>query len=158
MTDFLLLRPPRRMPRVLAVAGNQHTLAAVVLDPWELRYAGETKSEAEGFLQNIMARERPHVIAVCGRSHTATVARQLAKRLRVPTVNVPCAKIRTRADDANPRNAVLLPASSLVSRALNTAHAAIDILLQRFYATSTLRPHARKTRRDARCCRTVPAD
>ena len=96
MPHLLLLRPPRRQPRVLAATRNRKRLQVVVLDPWELRYAGEFKlkdkaadvSEAVlAHLGETISRERPQAIALPRSDRLLLRAgEKIARTLKLPFV------------------------------------------------------------------------
>lgn len=90
----LLLRPPRREPRLLALRTRGLRAALVVLDPWEVRHLSELRLPREQaeraaklyqLLCRALLRERPQVIvAPQGRSLARQVAGKAAAKLHVP--------------------------------------------------------------------------
>ena len=59
--------PPRREPRVLAVATGVRSLVWAVADPWEIRGAGRTHAIRRTHrlaIQRLVRRERPTVVVV----------------------------------------------------------------------------------------------
>ena len=68
--------PPRREPRVLAIAPDSHRLLWAVADPWEIRGAGRVRCSAgaqPSAIIRLARRERPTVIVA---------SRRIFKRLR----------------------------------------------------------------------------
>jgi len=93
MTTHLLLRPPRRQPRILAVLFRGKRLAMIVLDPWELRFVAEyilpEKNGQRKFIYNLLrktaCRERPQAIVLEERrSPAAQAVKNLSSRLKLP--------------------------------------------------------------------------
>lgn len=63
----MIIRPPRREPRVLALSLSRHTLLWTVTDPFEIRSAGSTfvrKRTLADTARRLVKREKPTVIVV----------------------------------------------------------------------------------------------
>lgn len=63
--------PPRREPRVLAIAPDSHRLLWVVADPWEIRGAGRPRCSIRAqpsAVLRLARRERPTVIVAAHRN------------------------------------------------------------------------------------------
>lgn len=86
-----ILRPPRREPRVLAIARNPRGLAWACVDPWDLRGAGlllgPRRAEPTA-LRFLVRREKPTAI-VAGSPAAHARCSRLARRLRIPLVPAP---------------------------------------------------------------------
>lgn len=84
MPEYLLFRPPRRNPRVLAAVSKRRRLAIAVVDPWELRFLSERKvcdepakkrlEQCKCLIRETLARERPHALAIAADKSTASKA------------------------------------------------------------------------------------
>ncbi len=66
----MIIRPPRREPRVLALSLSRHTLLWAVTDPFEIRSAGSTfvrKRTVADTVHRLVKREKPTVIVATTR-------------------------------------------------------------------------------------------
>jgi len=73
-----VLRPPRREPRILAVASSKHGIAWAVADPWELRGSGTTPCRCRSrrlAIVRLLRREKPTAIVTEDRAIRRLVAR-----------------------------------------------------------------------------------
>jgi hypothetical protein len=108
--------PPRREPRVLAVARNATRLFWAVVDPWELRGIGELECSERvesRMLRRLIRREKPTVITALG-ERLAEKAERAARGTLVPFVTPPTAH-RPRRTDAElyPELPLFAPRSEL---------------------------------------------
>lgn len=109
-------RPPRREPRLLAVAITRAGIAFAVADPWEVRSAGTVASTARArrlVLVRLVRREKPTAIVAEGRAIrrlAAAVGRELG--LAVVPPPLPTLPIRT-ARDLYPELPIHAPTSAL---------------------------------------------
>jgi hypothetical protein len=92
--------PPRREPRVLAVARTDTRLFWAVVDPYELRGTGELEcsERAESrMLRRLIRREKPTVITTAD-GRLAEKAERIARGSLVPFVAPPAAHRPRRVD------------------------------------------------------------
>ncbi|MDD5544769.1 MAG: hypothetical protein PHX83_16505 [Acidobacteriia bacterium] len=110
MPHFVLIRPPRRQPRILAAETKKNTLVIVVLDPWEIRYAGCHElpisttlcaKRLTALLSQAICRERPQAIGVLkGNGILPEQAQNLAHTIKVPIFIPSPAQVRKLAASA----------------------------------------------------------
>ena len=82
------MRPPRREPRVLALAATPHGLQWAVADPWEVRGAGKIPCRSRSnrlAVVKLLRREKPTAM-VCGTTHLLPLVTALGRIHRVPVV------------------------------------------------------------------------
>lgn len=96
--EYLLFRPPRRQPRIMAGSTEVNKLAIITSDPWELRFIAEhsipldktkRQDKCQVLLQEAIIRERPQALVVmASRSTARQIAKQFAKHYDLPLVEI----------------------------------------------------------------------
>lgn len=136
--------PPRREPRVLAVAKRPPSLLWAVADPWELRGSGTldcTKRSETLALRRLIRREKPTVIVAANDGLEDTV-RRASRGSRVPFVRATTDLPPTRiAADLYPELPLFAPMRPL-SR---TARVAIATVLHSFPPPRPYAPRRHRT-------------
>ena len=141
-----ILRPPRREPRLLALAPHPKGLAFAVCDPWELRSSGIQRcrvSTRRLAIRRMIRREKPTLVAT--RDPTLLpIVRAVASALRVPVDDVhhplPSSDV---ARDLLPEMAHFAPTRSLQ----NVVRLAVSSVLHAEHAS---RPYASRHRAASR--------
>lgn len=129
--------PPRREPRVLAIAGSRYGLRFVVADPWEIRSAGLApcnRASRGVALHRLIRRENPTALAGTRaiRGELRRVSRGVG--LGVVTRDLPTLPLAVAAD--------LYPELPLMAPAKATKHVAVRAIAAVLHANIPPRKYA----------------
>jgi len=139
--------PPRREPRVLAVAQHGNKLLWAVADPWEIRGTGSAALSARTttlVLRRLVRREKPTLVVTADKRLKGAL-RRAARSLGVPmTTKLPRLPSSPSARTPYPELCVLAPKASLE----RLCRLAIAIVL---HSSIPIRPYAACRNRTTPC-------
>lgn len=129
--------PPRREPRVLAVAACRFGLRFAVVDPWEIRSAGFTRCSQSGradAVRRLACREKPTALASTTRIRSALREVSKRHRLGVVSIDLPTLPLAIASD--------LYPELPLVAPAKTTQQVAVRAIAAVLHAHIPPRQYA----------------
>lgn len=140
--------PPRREPRVLAIARSPTGLAFAVADPWVIRGSGfapcSRRSEMAA-IRRMVRREKPTALA--SPDHRFPALRRLAREFGIPFVRAPVPELPVPiASELYPELPLLAPEVLGRLAALAVSHVLHSSVPPRTYAACRLRTALRRAR------------